>query len=192
MAVHAFFLGIAEKDSGIQDFMAGTLEGTSGVRTNGVANTVQQNSTKLINYRALSADKGCFLPMFKSLWVYHMLYNPDESIKTDANIDLKGLTSVSTKDALTQGLVDTLQTLPGIMQVMQQTGQTLDGRFINQLVKAVFTAKGADTTYLQDAEEQDTIQQAVGNNQNIEVPTPLDGRSAVPPTADQQNQLPAA
>lgn len=191
MAVHDHYIQIAEKDTGIQDFMSGALEGTSGVRTNGVANTVQQNSTKLINYRAMSADRTCFLPMFKSLWVYHMLYNPDESIKSDANIDLKGLTSVSTRDAQTQGLVETLQYLPAIMQVMQQSGETLDPKFINQLVKSIFIAKGADVTNLSDPEEQTAIQEAIGRNQNVEVQPTLDGRSIPPPTADEQNRLPA-
>jgi len=192
MAVHDHYIMIAEKDTGIQDFMSGALEGTSGVRTNGVAATVQQNSTRLINYRAMSADKGCFLPMFKALWTYHMLYNPDDSIKSDASVDLKGLTSVATRDAQTQGLVETLQFLPAIMQAMQQTGQGLDPRFINQLVKDIFRAKGADTTNLSDPEEQTAIQDAVGSNQNVETAPPLDGRSIPPATVDVQNRLPAA
>lgn len=192
MAVHAHYVQIAQQDTGIQDFMSGALEGSSNVRTNGVAATVQQNSTRLINFRAMAADKGCFLPMFKSLWVYHMLYNPDDSIKSDANVDLKGLTSVATKDAQTQGLVETLQYLPGIMQVMQQTGQTLDPKFVNQLVKSVFQAKGADVTNLADPEEQTAIQEAIGSNQNVETAPALDGRSIPPETVDVQNRLPPA
>ena len=99
---------------------------------------------------------------------------------------------MASKDAQTQGLVETLQYLPGIMQVMQQTGQTLDPKFVNQLVKSVFQAKGADVTNLADPEEQTAIQEAIGSNQNVETAPALDGRSIPPETVDVQNRLPPA
>ena len=191
MALYNFYAEKAQKDCGINYLMAGVAEGASWMRTNVAVDTVQGNSTKLINYRAMLADQGCFLPMFRDLWLFQMLFNPDKSIKVDADVDLKGLISVATKDAQKAHLAQLLQYLPAVIGAMKETGQSLDGRFITDLVRSIFADGGADVRYLSDPADQTAIASAVGANQNTQSIAQPDGRSAVPPGPDDQARLPA-
>lgn len=191
IALYNHYDQMAQLDAGLNYMMAGASEGASWMRTNVAVDTVQGNSTKVINYRAVSADMQCFLPMFRDLWVYHMLYNPDESIKADASVDLKGLTSVASQDAQKAHQVELLQYLPAVIGALRESGQQLDGRFVAELVKNIMRDRGADTRYLEDPQDRETINRIVGSPTPAVTPPALDGRSAVPVSQDARNRLPA-
>ena len=191
IALHQHYDEQAQKDSGLNYMMAGASEGASWMRTNVAVDTVQGNSTKVVNYRALLADQHCFLPMFRALWTYHMLYNPDETIKADASVDLKGLTSVATQDAQKARQIELLQYLPAVIGALRETGMALDGRFVATLVKSIMDSQGADTRHLADPEDQEMIQRLVGQSGAVTPDPVLDGRSAVPAGPDDQSRLPA-
>jgi hypothetical protein len=191
-SLHDWYSQQAQEEAGIFDMMAGSpTEISSALRTNMGMNTVQGNGNKLINYRSIVADRFCFKPLFKSLWVYLMQYEEDDSIKVDADVDIKGLVSVTTKNAQEARAIELLQYLPAFLQAANGTGVPIDPKFIMSVLKTAAGQLGGATEYLSDPEEQDSIQKAVGSNAPIN-PTPaLDGRSNVPAPPEAASRLPA-
>ena len=190
--LHDWYSQQAQEEAGIFDMMAGSpTEISSALRTNMGMNTVQGNGNKLINYRSIVADRFCFKPLFKSLWVYLMQYHEDDSIKVDADVDIKGLVSVTTKNAQEARAIELLQYLPAFMKAAGDSGIQIDPKFVMSVLKGAAGQLGGSTEYLSDPEEQDSIQKAVGTNMQVN-PTPqLDGRSAVPPSPEDATRLPA-
>jgi hypothetical protein len=189
--LHDWFSNEAQKASGIFDFMAGSAtEISSALRTNQGVSTVQGNGTKLVNYRAINADRYCFKDLFYDWWVYLMLYSDDESIKVDAEVDIKGLTSVTAQDQLESRAIELLQYLPSFMQASQAAGIPIDPNFVSGVLKNAAGRLGGPTQFMQDPEEQSAIQKAVGANAPATPMPVMDGRSAVPQTADQASVLP--
>lgn len=189
--LHDWLSQKASRAAGIEDFMAGAVQDAgSAVRTNMGVQAVQGNGTKMTNMRANTADKFCFLPMFRDWWRYLMLYSEDETIKVDAEVDIKGLTSVTAKAELESRSIELLQYLPAFMQAAQMQGIQLDPKFTMGVLKSAAGQLGGDIEYLADPDDQAAIQGAVGAAGGA-TPMPVpDGRSATPQTADMASQLP--
>ena len=120
-----------------------------------------------------------------------MQYDEDDSIKVDADVDIKGLVSVTTKNAQEARAIELLQYLPAFLSAANEAGSPIDPKFIMAVLKNAAGQLGGSTEYLSDPEEQDSIQKAVGSNAPVN-PTPqLDGRSAVPAPAEASSRLPA-
>ena len=189
--LHDWLSNEAQKASGIFDFMAGAAsEVSSALRTNVGVSAVQGNGTKLINYRAITADKSVYQDLFTDWWTYLMVYSDDSSIKVDASVDVKGLASVTAQAELDSRAIALLQNLPNLMSATNEAGMRIDPRFVMSVVKAAAGNLGGDTSFLADPEAQDEIQRAVGAPIQGQPEAAMDGRSAVPQTPDEMNRLP--
>ena len=186
----------AESVSGIYAFMGGASSGvSSALRTKGAVGAVQGNSTKRVNFTEQNADMGALNELFKDWWTWCMIHSDDQSIKIDANVSIRGLVGVMAEQENKQQAGALLaQYLPAMINAVSQTQGTTLEKFALGAVKDAAEMLGGRTQYLSDPDEIEALQGLTGApdgqvQQDLSGMT-MDGRSAVPPSADELNRLP--
>lgn len=166
----------AQRSTGIYNTMGGSAAYGTTARTRFGVETVDSNSTKIVFGKAEVIDLYAMGPMFAALYDYLMLYSEDESIKADAQVVIRGVTSVSTKQAATQTALQLLQYLPSLLSIDQSMNtHAVPPSLIQSLFKQIATGLGANTTDMPDpvtaqsaADSQDpALQPAEGSRDQV-------------------------
>jgi hypothetical protein len=153
----------AQHATGIYNTMAGSTAYGTVARTRFGVESVQANATKIVFAKAEYTDKYAMEPMFKALYDYLMIYGSDNSIKVDAQVVVRGITSVSTREAQVRRAIELLQYLPAMIQVDQQTGaQSVPAPVVQSLFRRIIEGLGGDVRSLPDPDAARTVAQAIG------------------------------
>lgn len=153
----------AQHATGIYNTMAGaTAYGTVG-RTRFGVESVQSNATKIVFAKAEFVDKYAIEPALKALYSYLMVYHDDAAVKADAQVSVRGLTSLSNRDAEVQRAIQLLQYLPAMLQVDNVTqANSVPKSVVQQLFRTIIASLGGNIDDLPDPFAAQTVAQAIG------------------------------
>jgi hypothetical protein len=153
----------AQSATGIFNTMGGSTAYGTVARTRFGVESVQSNATKIIFAKSEYVDKYAIEPLLRSLYTYLMLFSDDNTIKADAQVVLKGMTSVSARDGQKQLALQLLQYLPAMMQIDQQKGtNAVPPSMIQALFRTIVEGLGGDTDDMPDPQAVSSVAQAIG------------------------------
>lgn len=121
---------------------------------------LQSNLTKGIKDHVLNISRNILQPALKKLFDWNMLYNPDESIKGDANIVLIGPLKVVTKEQKQIRMAELLNITnnPTDLQILGLPGRT-------NLLREVFKINDVDSTDIIPNKDELKQQEEIPSNQ---------------------------
>jgi hypothetical protein len=153
----------AQHATGIYNTMAGAASyGTAG-RTRFGVESIQSNATKIIFAKAEVIDKYAVEPILQGLYAHLMMFHEDETVKADAQVALRGLTSVADRSASIQNAIQLLQYLPAMLQIDQATGaQSVPPQVVQTLFRVIVESLGGNTDNIPDPSVISNVAQAIG------------------------------
>jgi len=153
----------SQSATGIYNTMAGSTAYGTVARTRFGVESVQSNATKTVFAKAEYVDKYAIEPHLRALYTYLMLFSEDDTIKADAQVVLKGMTSVGTREAQKQLALQLLQYLPAMMQIDAEKGtNAVPPQMIQGLFRTIVESLGGDTDGMPDPESINSVAQAIG------------------------------
>lgn len=100
MAVYEKFSKLADDHSGVPSYIYGDLNVQGAGRTASGLSMLMGSAGKSIRQVIMHIDSDVTKPIVKRQFVYNMRYDPDESIKGDAQIIPKGAINLAVKDTV--------------------------------------------------------------------------------------------
>jgi len=101
----------ADESSGIPAYSYGNSQTAGAGRTVGGLAILMGNAAKGIKNAILNIDRDIIAPIIEDMFTYKMLYDDDETIKCDAQVQITGLAGVVVKDAAVQKRLEYLNVL---------------------------------------------------------------------------------
>lgn len=109
MAVYEKFSLLADEHSGIPSYLHGDLNVKGAGRTSSGLSMLMGNAGKSIRQVVMHIDADILKLVVHRQFVYNMRYDPDESIKGDAQIIPRGAINLAVKDTVNTRRVEFLQ-----------------------------------------------------------------------------------
>ena len=109
MAVYEKFSKLADDHSGIPSYIYGDLNVQGAGRTASGLSMLMGSAGKSIRQVVMHIDSDILKPIVHRQFVYNMRYDPDESIKGDAQVIPRGAINLAVKDTVNTRRVEFLQ-----------------------------------------------------------------------------------
>jgi hypothetical protein len=109
MGVYNEFSALADNHSGIPSYLSGDLNVQGAGRTSSGLSMLMGSAGKSIRQVVMHIDMDIVEPVVNRAFVYNMRYDPDESIKGDAQIIARGAINLAVKDTVNTRRVEFLQ-----------------------------------------------------------------------------------
>jgi hypothetical protein len=112
MRVFDRFMALADDFSGVPAYTYGnTSTGSSGGSTMGGLSLLYGNALKGIKNVIMNMDRDGIEPTITQYWTFNMLYDPDDSLKADAQVVAKGAEGLLQKEQAQARSIETLQVI---------------------------------------------------------------------------------
>ena len=125
LAVYDRFEKKAEDYTGIPGYISGSSDIGAAGRTATGLSMLQSNATRSIKAVLGNISTDIVEPSVYNLYVFNMLFDPDESIKGDLKVNVKGMLSLMHKEQLQlrkRELLETLSTNPLYLKIVGTKG----------------------------------------------------------------------
>ncbi|WP_299077106.1 hypothetical protein [uncultured Paraglaciecola sp.] len=109
MAVYEKFSKLADDHSGIPSYLYGDLNVQGAGRTSSGLSMLMGSAGKGIRQVVMHIDSDVIKPVVQRQFVYNMRYDPDESIKGDAEIVARGAVNLAVKETMNVRRLEFLQ-----------------------------------------------------------------------------------
>ena len=114
------FMQLADRVTNIPAQLHGEAVGSGAMRTFRGMSMLQGSATKALHASVENLTYGVFEPLGNLLYNYNMLYSPDQSIKGDAQIIVKGASGLLAKEIAKQESLEVLEILSGVGAQLSQ------------------------------------------------------------------------
>ena len=183
MGIFNRFMALADDFSGVPAYTYGnTSTGSGGGSTMGGLSLMYGNALKGIKNVIMNMDRDGIEPTITQYWTFNMLYDPDDSLKADAQVVAKGAEGILQKEQAQARSIETLQVIRPFVEsgdIPRQGAQHILREWLRQ--------QGYDITpFFPDTGIEQEIAGAFGvggqqvqpSSQPGTPPPPLDGRQA--------------
>lgn len=151
------FMQLADRVTNIPAQLHGEAVGSGAMRTFRGMSALQGNATKALHAAVDNLTRGVFEPLGNLLYNTNMLYSPDQEVKGDTQIMVKGAEGLLHKEMEKQSAMEILQVIGG---VGAQLGQSLNlGPVISWSVKKLFSAMDVPDDVLEQMDQPSPMQQ---------------------------------
>ena len=114
------FMQLADRVTNIPASLHGEAVGSGAMRTFRGMAMLQGSATKALHAAVENLTYGVFEPLGNLLYNYNMLYSPDQEIKGDSQILVKGASGILAKEIMKQESMEVLQILGGVGAQLSQ------------------------------------------------------------------------
>ena len=114
------FMQLADRVTNIPAQLHGEAVGSGAMRTFRGMSMLQGSATKALHASVENLTYGVFEPLGNLLYNYNMLYSPDQSIKGDSQIIVKGASGLLAKEIAKQESLEVLEILSGVGAQLSQ------------------------------------------------------------------------
>lgn len=138
----------AENLTGINRFMGGSTDLGSALRTSGIVNALQENSSSLLTQAQRQFDQKIIKPLIEYQYALNMMYHEDASIKGDLIVVVKGTNGLAQKELYEKKFEQVMQYAGSIVtQTMPDGTPYLDPRDFKEMLVRYFRDSGAPLTF---------------------------------------------
>ena len=115
------FMQLADRVTNIPAQLHGEAVGSGAMRTFRGMSMLQGSATKALHASVENITYGVFEPLGSLLYNYNMLYSPNQEIKGDSQIIVKGASGLLAKEIAKQESLEVLQILGGVGAQLSQS-----------------------------------------------------------------------
>ena len=136
LAVYERFSRLADDHSGIPSYIYGDVDVKGAGRTASGLSMLMGSADKGIRQVVMHIDTDVIMPMIERQFVYNMRYDPDESIKGDAQVIPRGAVNLAVKETVNMRRVEFLNATANEMD-MGIIGQNGRAAILREIAKGL-------------------------------------------------------
>lgn len=140
MQALSFCMDLADRITNVPAALHGYAQGTGANRTFRGAAMYQGNAVKAITGAGYNIDESVFGPMGQLLFSYNMLFEKDDMIKGDSQVNVQGAAGMLQREIDRQNAYE-------LLQVAAQLGNVIPPQTLQFAVSNVFTQMGVPKEY---------------------------------------------
>lgn len=145
------FMELADRVTNIPAQLHGEAVGSGAMRTFRGMSALQGNATKALHAAVDNITYGVFEPLGTLLYNTNMLFSPDNTVKGDTQIQVKGAEGLLAKEMEKTEALEIMQVLAGVGQQLGQSVNLMP--VVGWCVKKLFTALNVPDDVLQQMEQ---------------------------------------